>query len=304
MYQSYTGGRNLYGELTNDTSTTNLTNGDLYINADIGRLLGKRDWPFLYRERTAQTTANQQSVEIPRPIKKVKTVAVESGSSRWHPREVPNRDFWNRLNYTIATAHTSDYPDWYFVENGELLFHPTPSTTRTVYISGRIGLGRLNIADYTTGTVTSVLGSARITGAGTTWTNSMVGRFIRLTASDTANSGDDEWYEIESVPSTTAIDLKKPYVGQSVTANSNAYTIGQMSPLPDGYQEAPIYRGVQKYYTGKNIPGAGDKALMFKQMADDLEEQLADDYGSATDNVVLEDEDLDDRASPNLFVRL
>jgi len=304
MYQSYTGGRNLYAELTNDTSSTNLANGDLYINADIGRILGKRDWPFLYREGTVNSVANQQYVEIPRKIKKVKTVTVESGSSRWHPREAPDRDFWNRLNYTIATAYTSDFPDWWYSENGRVFLHPTPSTTRTVFISGRIGFNRLNIADYTTGTVTSVLGSTRVTGGGTAWTNSMVGRFIRLTASDTANSGDDQWYEIASVPSATTLDLKKPYEGQSVTANSSAYAIGQMSPIPDGYQEAPIYRAAQKYYTGKNVPGAADKALMFKEMATELENQLDVDYGSPTDNIVIEgDEALRDQENPNLYVR-
>lgn len=302
MFYSYTSGRNLYGELTNDTSSTNLTNGDLYTNSEIGRLLGRKAWPFLFREGTASTVANRQYVEIPANIKKVTSTVVESGSTRWTPREVPNRNFWDRLNYTIATAHTADYPDWWYSENGRVFFHPTPSTSaRTVFITGRIGFGRLNIADYTTGTVTSVLGSTRVVGGGTSWTNSMSERFIRITASDTANSGDDEWYEVASVPSSTTLDLKKPYQGQSVTANGNAYTIGQMSPIPDGYQEIPIYRAAATYWTAK---GNDARAAVFAGTADQLEKQMEEDYGSPSDNVVLEDESLDEQANPNLFVRL
>jgi len=305
MLYSYTGGRNLYGELTNDTSSTNLTNGDLYINSDIGRVLSSRPWPFLFREGTVSTVANQQYVEIPANIKKVTGLQIQSGSTLWTPKEVPNVNFWHRLNYTVASSHTADYPSWVFYNQGRAYFHPTPSTIRTVFLTGRIGFGRLNVADYTTGTATGALGSTAITGGGTTWTNSMAGRWIRLTNSNTAGAGDDEWYEIASVESTTSLTLKKPYRGQTVTNASNAYTLGQMSPIPDGYQEEPIFRATAIYYSSKNIPGAAKKAANFKNMADNLESQLVSDYGSQSDNVVLEDDQvLTEQSNPNLMVQL
>lgn len=305
MMYSYTGSRNLYGEITNDTTATNLTNGDLYINSDIGRMLGKKPWPFLFREGTVASVANQQFVEVPANIRKVTSVIVESGTSKHKPREVTSREMWDKLNYTIATAYTADYPTWYYPFDKKVYFLPTFSTARTVTVYGRIGFSRLNIADYTTGTAAATAGSTAIVGGGTSWTNRMAGRWIRLTDSNTAGSGDDEWYEVASVESTTALTLKKPYEGITVTNTSNNYTIGQMSPIPDGYQEAPIFRATSIYYSTKSIPGAADKALFFKGAADDIESQLVSDYGSETDNVVIEDDStLKDQQNPNLYVRL
>lgn len=252
------------------------------------------------------SVANQQYVEIPANIKKVTGVKVTTGTTEWTPREVPNRDFWNRLNYTTATAYTADYPNWWYSFNGRVYLHPTSSIIRTVTISGRIGFSRLNIADYTTGAVTTAtLGGASIVGTtSTVWTRPMEGRFLRITASNSPNKGDDEWYEIASVVSGTAITLKKSYLGVSIVVGTAAYVIGQMSPLPDGYQEAPIYWATHVYYLTKKLPGAEEKAVLFKGMHDELVQQLVSDYGSETENVLVEDEPVDDQINPNLVVRL
>lgn len=302
MLYSYTGGRNYYGQLTNDTTSGNLTNGDTHVNADIIRILNLRPWPFLFRTATAQSTANSQAVEVPANIRKVTSVKVTSGTTEWTPREAPNREFWDRLNYTVATAYTSDYPEWWYTQDGEVLLFPTPSTARTVSMTGRIGFSRLNIADYTTGQVTTAtLGGTAIVGtASTVWTDPMKGRALRITASDTANKGDDEWYMIASVTDATNLTLKKPYRGTSIVVGTATYTIGQVSPIPDGYQEAPIYHATSIYYASK---GNKPKAAEFKAMRDDLVNQLVSDYGSGTDNVILDEADLIDQTNPNLFVR-
>ena len=308
MYFSYTTARNYFGQLTNDTSSGNLTNGDTHINADIGRVLGKRPWPFLFREGTVAQVASQQWVAIPANIKKVTGIQVTSGSTVITPREAPSREFWNRLNAQTPEAYKSDWPNWWYFFNGRVYFSPTPSTANTVSFVGRKTFGRLNIADYTTGNVTSAAhGSTRISGttAGV-WTRAMEGRFLRVTAENNPDKGDDEWYEVETVIGGTTLNLVKPYEGISITQwGTAAYTMGQIVPLPDGYQEIPIYNAVSVYYGSKGMPGAADKATYFKGLADNLESQMESDYANPTDNVLVDEAEIDDDfANPNLYVRL
>ena len=52
---SYTGSRNLYGDLTNNSTAANLTLGDTLINAKLSEIYGMRDWYFLYKSSSADT---------------------------------------------------------------------------------------------------------------------------------------------------------------------------------------------------------------------------------------------------------
>lgn len=300
MYYSYTQGRNLYGQITNDTTTGNLSNGDKYINNDISRLLNKHSWPFLLRETTTLTTAQQQYVVIPANYKKMTSVKIQVGTMQVTPHEVPNRQFWDTLN--AVTAFYSDYAQWYYIFNGRCYFYPIPATSNlTVTFFGRIGWRGLSAADYTTGTISAVtnLGTA-VTGSSTSWGSGMVGKYLQITENATALAGDGEWYEITAVPGTGTLNLVKPYLGPTLAAVTNPYTIGQMSLIPDGYQEIPIYNAAAVYYGTKDQ----DKALYWKSKADELELQMESDYGMASDNVIVEGEDMPDIINPNLIVRL
>jgi hypothetical protein len=55
---TYTSRRSLYGSLTNNTSTANLSLGDTLMNSEDRRLLGKRPWQFNQKTATASTTAS------------------------------------------------------------------------------------------------------------------------------------------------------------------------------------------------------------------------------------------------------
>ena len=306
MFYSYTGGRNYYGQLTNDTTSGNLTNGDTHINASISHIIGQRPWPFLYREGTAATVASQQHVVVPRNYAKLTSVKVTQGTTVWTPREAPNREFWDRLNSQTASSNTSDIPEWYYFFNGRCYFSPTPATTgNTVTFFGKIGFRGLSIADYTTGSVGTAtnLGTA-IGGVSTVWTQSMVGRYIKITESNTDNKGDGEWYEVSGFTSTTSISIAKPYLGIAITAGTAAYTIGQISPIPEEYGEAPIVRAASIYYGSKTTPGSGTKAKEYMGMYEQMMTQMQSDYGAGTDNVLIEEESLDDEVNPNLVVRL
>jgi len=82
----------------------------------------------------------------------------------------------------------------------------------------------------------------------------MVGRWIRITQTTAANGGDNAWYQIGYYYSATSIGLKTEYQGSAISAGTAAYTIGQVSLLPEAYQMAPIYRAAALYW-GINNPG-------------------------------------------------
>lgn len=71
------------------------------------------------------------------------------------------------------------------------------------------------VAVYGTGTVTVTLNSRTVTGSGTTWTSTMVGRKFL--------GPDSMYYKIAAVASTTSLSLTEPY--QSATASGGAYQI-------------------------------------------------------------------------------
>jgi len=99
--------------------------------------------------------------------------------------------------------------------------------------------------DYTTGTITSITnGATTVTGSGTTWTDAMAGRFIRITS-------DGAWYEISSRTSDTVIELVKPYEGTTLAAATEAYIIGEVSDIPEGFQDTLWYRPVGIYHMMK-----------------------------------------------------
>ena len=70
---------------------------------------------------------------------------------------------------------------------------------------------------------------------------SMAGKYIRITNTGVANTGDGQWYEIASATATT-ITLVAPYEGTAIAGGTAACVIAQMSPIPEAYDMAPIYR--------------------------------------------------------------
>lgn len=87
------------------------------------------------------------------------------------------------------------------------------------------------VATYTTGTAQVTNGSSIVTGVGTTFTSSMVGRKFR-------HSNESSYYYILSYQSVTQITLKSPYQGATDSTGSS-YTI-----YKDEYRLAP---DVDKY---------------------------------------------------------
>jgi hypothetical protein len=72
---------------------------------------------------------------------------------------------------------------------------------------------------------------------------------------------DGYWYEISARTSNTAITLLREYGGTAIVAGTSAYTIGEMSMLPEAYQDAPIDYALYMYYM---IKEKADLAAIYK----------------------------------------
>lgn len=284
---SFTGARAMFGSLTNDSTSANLTLGDTFINDSIRAVLSLRPWAFLEKTETIDTVASQQRYEIPNSLKDSLTdVYVTIGTNIYAPLPVVSELDWKVI--LESALGEGDQPVYWYREGTKVYFAPTPATAgSTITFRGRERARDLSIADYTTGTIVSVAnGGVAVVGNGTTWATSMAGRFIRITESDTALKGDGRWYEIASVESATTLTLKKPYEGTTIAAGAAAYTIGQMMPIPEEYDIAPVYRAVALYYTKEDVTSISDR---FWRMYDGgVEAGLSETYGGVIGRMMNE----------------
>jgi len=291
--RSYTSLRNTFTTMTSNTNTENYTFGDLMINDAIKKIIGmSMDWYFIEATSTATTVANQQNYTLPYNYEKMNSVTVTIGSYKYPIREVPNRDFWDKLQLT--TNFTSNYQQWYFIDAGQIYFFPKPSSNgNTFTFNYKMGFKDLANADYTTGTISLTNGSATVTGSGTTFTAAMVGRYLQPTV-------DGYWYKISAYTSATSITLEKTF--QGTTGSSLAYTIGEMSPLPEPYQDLPLYYALMMYYTYKNTDRSDNRIVQFRNLWDDGLKALRSYANKTTSNVLADERDAESIDNPNLYI--
>lgn len=282
--KTYTTLRNTFGSTVNDISTASLTLGDQFINDSIRTICNLQGGKLRFLETTSDmaTVANQETYQIPNKYRKLIDIYIYSGSGSssdtiYSPTLVYDPTIWKRvLQYRMGTQ---DVPYFIYVQGTTYKIQPIPATTgNLIVLRGRLNTRDLSIADYTTGTITSVAnGGTAVVGSGTTWTADMVGRYIQITQTTAANGGDGFWYEIGSYTSATSIGLVKPYEGTAIAAGTAAYTIGQVSVVPESYQPAIIYRAVALYWQQQ---GDLTRAKTYWMMYDGGKEAgYSDDYG-------------------------
>lgn len=240
---------------------------------------------------------------LPYDIEQVESVSVVVSGTRHSPRSAPSRKFWDELHYN---THISDTPEFFWVENGKIGLWPSQSNDgNQIAVHGKIKVRDMSIADYTTGTVDIVTnGSVEITGSSTAWTTPMVGRWIRITHSNTAaSSGDGQWYEIVRIESGTVLQIDRPYGGRSLTTGAGAaYIIGDMGLLPEAFQDLPWTYGSWRYWSKeKDI----DRRDSFKDLLVDGVSTLFTTYSINDTSMILDSGiDGDIVLNPNLTIRL
>jgi len=183
---TYTSRRNLFGTLSNDSSTANLTVGDTLMNAFEKKISKK--FNFLEGSLYSSTVASQQFYELPNNFGRLNNVTVTISDTKHSPKLITTREQWDLLN--MSGTPTSDIPEFYYIFNKEIGFFPIPAsaTTDAIYIQFHKNFRDLTLADYTTGTITSIAnGGTAVVGSGTVWTAKMAGMWIRITDSSTAS---------------------------------------------------------------------------------------------------------------------
>ena|SRR3990167_7771364 len=297
---SYTNRRNLFGDLTNNKTSANLTLADTLCNVSEKAVIRYFPWPFLITTDTQGLVEDQQFYNLPFNFGRLVSVSVTLGSTKYTPRRAPSQKFWNQLNQ--STSVTSNIPEYYIILDGQLGFYPitgTTSATAITYVYTK-RTKDLSIADYTTGTIGSVSnGSTLVTGSATVWTTKMANRWIRITDSNTANAGDGEWYEINSVSSSTTLVTKRNYDGVSISDANVAYAIGQIGVLPEEFQELPLYRALWIYFTSSQ-PNV-EKAALYKNLYQEGLLEMKAEYGDLDTDLSIEDGDID-MINPNFFI--
>lgn len=303
---SFTGQQTRYGIYTNNTTSGNLTTGVQYMNDSQRDILGELDWPFLETVDASQTTVgSQQFYAMPNDLDKLIDVTVTIGSVLWKPRETTSTDHWHKINY--AQNVTSNIPQWFYVQGGKLGFWPMPSTSGNVITyTYKKRVIDLSLADYTTGTiVTATTGSSFIVGASTSWNQSMAGSYIQIASAQTANAGDNYWYQISpsATVNGTSLFLAAPYKGTGIVSGTATYIIGQMGVLPENYQIMPVYWAAANYWrlNGNNIPKANEYEKLFSNKLATFKR----DFGTKSANPQL-DQGVMERPTinPNLTISL
>jgi hypothetical protein len=209
---------------------------------------------------------------------KLSRVTVAVGTTIYSPAEAPSRLFWDRLNYL---SYQSQVPYFFYIYNKKVGFYPTPSTTgNTITYYFQKKAGELS-NDDTTGTVTAAVTSGEITtltNSTTTWSGAMVGRFIQIP------SNDSYWYEIATVPANNSLTLVAP-ISADFSAQTYAYTIGEMTLIPDGYEDiieedvlARHYRRLQDFKNAGQHQARAD--LRFEQLVNDKSAKTSSPYSS------------------------
>ena len=231
---------------TDTTTTTLLT--DLW-NDSVRTVCSIRSgkWWFLQTTTDIATVASQQGYSIPAGVRKIMDIYVTVGTTVYTPRPIYSPEAWNAV--LSAQLGESDVPQFFFIQDNKILIAPTPSSTAgTITVRGRKNIPDLTVDDDTV-SVTDVANGATAVTIASGGLASMAGKYLRITALATgaAGAGDGQWYEIESATATT-ITLVAPYEGTTLSSATAAATVAQMTPIPEAYDMAPIYRTLALFF--------------------------------------------------------
>ena len=240
-----------YTTATKNTVTANQTTGKGYINDTENIVLAMRSWKFLEQTDNITTVASTSAYELPlAKDNQIISVRVTVGSVKYRPKIVESYEFWEYLQ-GLNTGE-SNVMQYVYVQGNQLLTYPTPSSSgSTIRVRSRKRHKDMTQANYTTGTITTATsGGDDIVGSGTSWTVGMAAAngHIRITNIAGAAGGDGEWYEIETVDTTTTLTIVKNYEGTTLAAASAAYTIGELPLIPQTHIGLLLYRSLALYY--------------------------------------------------------
>lgn len=223
----------------------NFVNGSTAITWDV---------PLTATATASITLGGQQYYPLPPNYSKIKSITITIGNLTWTLGEVFTTQEWNQLN---VFPYYADIPKNFFIFPGgdhgaQIGIWPIPSTTNNIItFSYKFRVPDLSLADYTTpGTVSVTTKTNTVTGSTTSFvatTNIQnESRWIQFAQP----GGDNMWYQISSIPSTTSVLLYQPYQGITISGGlAGTYTIGQMPLLMEDFHDMLLWKALVYYYT-------------------------------------------------------
>lgn len=244
--------------------------------------------PLVLTNSSAEISAlGVQAYPIPPQVSKIKNNTITVGQLVYTPAPVQSIQEWTQLN---AIPYTSDIPNYYYIYQNQVLFWPIPSSTGNIItFNYQSRVPDLSIADYTTGTLSSIAaGDTQITGVGTTWTSIAPATvdltFLNLYLKITPPQGEGIWYQIQQIDSNTSITLLQP-IQNAPSATASAYVIGQLPLLQEDFHDMLVYGALQTYFS--SIVSDNGKFNQFSTLYKERQQLLEAYAGTKSVNVDL-----------------
>ena len=243
---TWTNAQAKFQRIAGDTDATALSQAKEDMNIGAAKFNSALDRYFTRKAKSTDTVANQQYYQTPPDCIRVRGVTNTLSNGRKYPvRQIRSEYEWKAIN---TIQQTGNWATYYFVRGAdEIGLWPIPSAAVTngleIYYEPRDH--QLVNEDYSTGTVAVVNGSTTVTGSGTTFTNTMVGRTFQVT-----DGSDGYNYKIAGYSSASVITLEEPYIGLSGTGKT--FLIGETFIFPEEYHDAPIDFALGRYFEVRN----------------------------------------------------
>ena len=213
-----------------------------HLNAKYHLVQRKLDgWMVQDLPQTAVTVADQQRYHYPPSVyPPIESATLEINNVDYPLDIVASRRRWDELNQICFSGTT--IPQYIFPMRDHFEVWPTPAASGDTITLVCDILGKDMIAeDYTTGTVSVTSNSTTITGSGTTFTASMVGRWFKT-------DNDPTFYRIASFTDTTHVELETVFEG--TTASGESYTIGESPEIPPELHEILPHGAASDFFSG------------------------------------------------------
>lgn len=218
------------------------------------------------------------------------TVKTSTGTNTYSPpiKEIRSEYEW-RLIKTVPNYASNWITYYYVLGNDEIEVWPVPSSDipNGIRYYYQPQDHDLSVEDVVSGDLSPVQtcsvtnGEVTVTSTGSTFTSQQAGLWFQLTGVT-----DSTWYEIVDVPTSSTLTLKSPFVG--ITGSSQSFRIGQLSILPNEYQDIPVHYALNLFFSGK---GNEARATLHKGMFDVAVEDAVAAYSSSTEGNVISDSD-------------
>lgn len=229
---------------------------------------------------TAISIGGAQFYRFPPNYSKLKTITITVGNLTWTLDEIRTREEWDKLN---VFPYFADIPKNFFIYPGgdhgaKIGIWPIPSTTANIItFNYKFRVPDLSLEDVTsTATLAVTNGSATVTNSAADWvptTNQQLeSRWIKISQP----KGDNLWYQIYSVDSTTSLTLYQPYQGITVATGSGV--VGQMPLVAEDFHDM-LYLSSLKTYFASIV----DNAKKFEEFSVMYDRKLAllNEYSSS-----------------------